>query len=490
MVFAFFLLIPIGAFSTSTSEKNELTYNKIERNTVDVIRGGINPERTEFYQPEINKDLFFIESESVHVVNAIVDDPKIPVIDITVNGFNPFLIPNRSDAATTFQNYLIVTIDRDYMDSKLSDGSDIGFTTFLDGVKISHEETSRFPPDRTLKFKIPLGYGQHLEIKGTEIFKNPTVKTNDEKMISSITENSIGKKEDNAIEKVKQSTPLENENILSVKNSKKQSCLLFWCWDIESKQESKDNSFSSTVGQFVDIITPKPYNLYSYSINPIPNIPDKSIPVDALRNAISIWEKNNPDIEFVETNDSPHMTINWKIHGTQTHQGLASCTYYENGDIRDCVLDISLGDNDCNGKYVQQDVNNISNTIMHEMGHSFGLGHTNNENQLMFGDDGVYQMDTLGYNIPDQLDENYVGQKSLNNKHDSLQSKISQLEFEYDRIYSQYSRYEGKTLPANEYQKSMTLYNELNRINSKLSPLISENNILVEKMNCFPNIEQ
>ena len=78
MVFAFFLLIPIGAFSTSTSEKNELTYNKIERNTVDVIRGGINPERTEFYQPEINKDLFFIESESVHVVNAIVDDPKIP----------------------------------------------------------------------------------------------------------------------------------------------------------------------------------------------------------------------------------------------------------------------------------------------------------------------------------------------------------------------------------------------------------------------------
>ena len=174
MVFAFFLLIPIGAFSTSTSEKNELTYNKIERNTVDVIRGGINPERTEFYQPEINKDLFFIESESVHVVNAIVDDPKIPVIDITVNGFNPFLIPNRSDAATTFQNYLIVTIDRDYMDSKLSDGSDIGFTTFLDGVKISHEETSRFPPDRTLKFKIPLGYGQHLEIKGTEIFKNPT----------------------------------------------------------------------------------------------------------------------------------------------------------------------------------------------------------------------------------------------------------------------------------------------------------------------------
>lgn len=245
---AFVLLIPIDVFSTSTSEKNELSYNPIQRNTIDVVRGGIPPERTEFYQPEINKELFFIESESIHVVNAIVDDPKIPVIDITVNAFNPVPTPNRSDAHNTFQNYLIVTIDRDYMDSKLYDGSDIRFTTFLDGVKIFHEETSRFPPDRTLKFKIPLGYNQHLEIKGTEIFKNPTVKTNDEKMISSITENDIRKNEFSVIEKGKQSAQLENENVVPVKNSKKQSCFLFWCWDVESKQESKDDGFSSTLG--------------------------------------------------------------------------------------------------------------------------------------------------------------------------------------------------------------------------------------------------
>ena len=484
------MLIPIDVFSTSTSEKNELSYNPIQRNTIDVVRGGIPPERTEFYQPEINKELFFIESESIHVVNAIVDDPKIPVIDITVNAFNPVPTPNRSDAHNTFQNYLIVTIDRDYMDSKLYDGSDIRFTTFLDGVKIFHEETSRFPPDRTLKFKIPLGYNQHLEIKGTEIFKNPTVKTNDEKMISSITENDIRKNEFSVIEKGKQSAQLENENVVPVKNSKKQSCFLFWCWDVESKQESKDDGFSSTLGRVVDIITLNPNNLYTYSINPIPNIPDKSIPIDAVRNAISIWEKNNPDIKFVETNDFPHMTINWEIHGSQTHQGRASCVVDLHGDQRNCVLDISLGDNDCNGNYVQKDVDRVSNTIMHEMGHSFGLGHTNNENRLMFGEDGVYQMDTLGYSIPSKLEAYYVSQKSLENKYNSLQSKISQLQSEYDGIYSQYSRYEGKTLPTNEYQKSVTLYNELNRINSQLHPLISESNGIVEKMNCFPNVKR
>jgi len=258
--------------------------------------------------------------------------------------------------------------------------------------------------------------------------------------------------------------------------------------------------------EITKIITPKPYNLYTYSVNPIPNIPDKTIPVKALIKSISSWEQNNPGIIFIEDEDSPHMTINWKMYGTEIHEGLASCIYYNNNNDspRDCILDISLGNIDCNGNYVQWDVDGLSNTIMHEMGHSFGLDHNRNENHLMYGIESLQlNYDTLGYDIPTQNDRFYVGQKEINDEYDILQSKINQLEPEikklqsqYDSKYSSYSQYEGKTLPPNEYQRANMLYDELSLIQNELNDSISKSNqlieqgdIIVEKINCFSNVE-
>jgi len=498
LVFGLIAIVFVLLITTST----EVAF--AQSDTIRVIPDSTNYDTSKFPQPEIGKDLFFIESESVHVVEAGVIDPKIPIIDITVNGFNPFLYPNRSDAPTP-QNYLIVTINRDYMDSKLSNGQDDQFIVLLDGTEIYHEEVNRFPPDRTLKFKIPLGYGQHLEIVGTEFSKNYVSNSFQENENILPVQNESGTYSnptviEKTIENKVETIQFEQENTKSVKN---QFCFLFWCWDVEPKQVSKDNSFSSTIEEVVDVITPKPYNLYTYSINPIPDVPNKSIPLDAVKKALSMWEENNPDIEFIETNDSPHIVINWKVYEAESHQGVANCIFYENNDVRDCELDISLGQNDCNGKYVQQDVNNVSNTIMHEMGHSFGLKHSNDENHLMYGEDGIYQMDNLGYNIPHTLEEYYVGQKTIENKYDLLESKmdslelkISQLQSEYDLIDTQYSKYVGKELPPNEYQTATHLYDKLNKISSQQTELnldrnelVYQFNDIVELSNCFPNIK-
>jgi hypothetical protein len=439
------------------------------------------------YDPIIGTDVSF-SSKAITVENVSIDE-SLNTLIVKVSS-PPQCVVRGGPNPCELDRTLIITINRNFMDSKTSLGVDEMFVTLVNGIERENNEISKGGINRSIQLEIPSGFS-NLKIIGTEIFKKSITNADGNSQSLSTQGNT------NSYEKQEQS---EQENIQSVK---KQSCFLFWCWDVEPNPKSNDNSFSSTLEEVMDAITPKPYNLYTYSINPIPDVPNKSIPSDAIKKSLSVWEENNPDIEFIETDDSPHMVINWKIYEAETHQGVANCIFYDNGDVRDCELDISLGQNDCNGNYVQQDVNNVSNTIMHEMGHSFGLRHSNDENHLMYGDDGSFQIDDLGYEIPLPFDESYVGQKTLDVKYDALQSKIdtlepkiSQLESEYDLINAQYSQYDGKTLPLNEYQKAMSLYDELNRINSKLSPLISESNDyvyqlndLVEIINCFPNVE-
>ena len=439
------------------------------------------------YDPIIGTDVSF-SSKAITVENVSIDE-SLNTLIVKVSS-PPQCVVRGGPNPCELDRTLIITINRNFMDSKTSLGVDEMFVTLVNGIERENNEISKGGINRSIQLEIPSGFS-NLKIIGTEIFKKSITNADGNSQSLSTQGNT------NSYEKQEQS---EQENIQSVK---KQSCFLFWCWDVEPNPKSNDNSFSSTLEEVMDAITPKPYNLYTYSINPIPDVPNKSIPSDAIKKSLSVWEENNPDIEFIETDDSPHMVINWKIYEAETHQGVANCIFYDNGDVRDCELDISLGQNDCNGNYVQQDVNNVSNTIMHEMGHSFGLKHSNDENHLMYGEDGIYQMDNLGYNIPHTLEEYYVGQKTIENKYDLLESKmdslelkISQLQSEYDLIDTQYSKYVGKELPPNEYQTATHLYDKLNKISSQQTELnldrnelVYQFNDIVELSNCFPNIK-
>ena len=241
----------------------------------------------------------------------------------------------------------------------------------------------------------------------------------------------------------------------------------------------------------------------SYSIQSVPNLPDVHIPLNALHKALDTWESLNSNLNFVES-EKPDVIIRWQVYASETHSGLATCNSMLFGILNQCVLDISVGDEDCSGKYIQNDKNMVSNIIMHEIGHVLGLGHNADKNSLMYSDDSTsIDFDSMGFIIPKKFEELYVGQKSLleqdqqiRNQIKSLTDSISHKNLQYDEYYAQYKYYEGKTLSAEEFEKAQMVLNKLNseadQINSLIdqqNKLITQSNSILDVLDCHPNFD-
>ena len=239
----------------------------------------------------------------------------------------------------------------------------------------------------------------------------------------------------------------------------------------------------------------------SYSIQSVPDLPDVHIPLNALHKALDAWESLNPNLNFVES-EKPDVIIRWQVYASETHSGLATCNSMLFGILNQCVLDISVGDEDCSGKYIQNDKNMVSNIIMHEIGHVLGLGHNADKNSLMYSDEShSVDFDSMGFIIPKKFEELYVGQKSLleqdqqiRNQIKSLTDSISRKNLQYDEYYKQYRYYEGKILPAEEFEKAQMVLNKLNseadQINSLIdqqNKLITQSNSVLDILDCHPN---
>ena len=124
----------------------------------------------------------------------------------------------------------------------------------------------------------------------------------------------------------------------------------------------------------------------------------------------------------------------------------------------------------------------VTDTIMHEIGHTLGLNHTSDERHLMYGTDYVQDdFDTLGYDIPDRLDDWFVGQEEIVSTLDELDVQIGALESEWDELNVEYEPYVNKSQPltAKEYTRAMELYDRLNQIAGELDRLIVHYNELL-----------
>jgi len=243
----------------------------------------------------------------------------------------------------------------------------------------------------------------------------------------------------------------------------------------------------------------------TFSVEPIPYVSDLSIPEEALSLAITNWEENNKNIKFVKVSKSGDIDIIWKKIASPNHTGLASCYENNDGSVYGCKLEISLGDVDCNGIFIQSDKGMVTSTIMHEVGHTFGLGHHPSETHLMYGDDvfSPTQFDDRGFVIPKLIEGLYVGEKTIWNEYDNLilqinsyQPEIDRLERAYNFLSIQYSPYEGQTLEQSEYQKATLLYDEvestrleLNRIVETSNEFVYQSNDLLNILNCYPRID-
>ncbi|MGY5147582.1 MAG: matrixin family metalloprotease [Candidatus Nitrosopumilus sp. bin_7KS] len=255
--------------------------------------------------------------------------------------------------------------------------------------------------------------------------------------------------------------------------------------------------------QISNVVTSKDHQIIYYSFEDVPDVPDKQIPIDALKKAIDTWEKYNPNLEFIESKNS-NIEIKWQKYASPTHTGLATCNTVLFGILSHCILDISIGAHDCNSNFVQNDENMVVNILMHEIGHTMGLGHTSEKNHLMYSTESP-QIDynTKGYSIPERFEELYVGQKLLLSEEKEIESqikllddKIAREQSQYDEYYKQYEFYEGKTLPPKEFEKAQQAHDKLNTQAEKVNDLIDQQNELIEQINeilnqlgCNPNFE-
>ena len=272
------------------------------------------------------------------------------------------------------------------------------------------------------------------------------------------------------------------------------------------------NSSNTSVGlsptveniqQISNVITSSDDKIIYYSFEDTPPLPDKQIPINALKKAIETWEAINPNLEFIQSENS-NIEIRWQVHASPTHTGLATCSTVLFGILSHCVLDISVGVNDCNDNFIQDDENMVANILMHEIGHALGLGHTSETGHLMFSTESPQiSFDTKGYAIPDRFEELYIGQKALLQQEkevraeiESLDIKISREQSQYEEYYKQYEYYEGKTLSPDDYQKAQRVFDKVNSEAEKINALIEQQNQLIEQINeivnqlgCKPNFE-
>ena len=134
--------------------------------------------------------------------------------------------------------------------------------------------------------------------------------------------------------------------------------------------------------QIPNVLTSNKHQIIYYSFE-VPDVPDKQIPIDALEKVIDTWEKYNPNLEFIESENS-NIEINWQKYESSTHTGLATYNTILFGILSHCILDISVEVEDYNSNFVQNDENMVVNILMREIGHALGLGHSSEENYLMY----------------------------------------------------------------------------------------------------------
>ena len=255
--------------------------------------------------------------------------------------------------------------------------------------------------------------------------------------------------------------------------------------------------------QISNVISPNEQQIVYYSFHVVPEIPDKQIPIQALKKSLETWENNNPQLKFVQSENS-NIEIRWQEFSSSTHTGLATCNTVLFGILSHCILDISVGAKDCNDNFVQNDENMVANILMHEIGHAFRIGHTNETGHLMYSSESYdVNFDDKGFVIPERFEELFVGQmallqreKQLREQIESLDEQLSIQKLEYEKYSKKYQFYEGKTLSSDDYKTAQQTFNKLKIETEKINDIIRKQNNLIDQANeiihqlgCTPNFK-
>jgi len=153
-------------------------------------------------------------------------------------------------------------------------------------------------------------------------------------------------------------------------------------WNFEEEVERSSNSFPSPTYEIIDETYIIKYKIY---INDQP----LGLPLDhisTLQNSFEFWEKvelntNNQDariiFEITNTKADANVWVTWVVRNIG--EGVLGHAHLGKG-----VVEVALGDYNCDGSFQLYDVKSVEQIMTHELGHSIGLPHTNDRENIMY----------------------------------------------------------------------------------------------------------
>ena len=145
--------------------------------------------------------------------------------------------------------------------------------------------------------------------------------------------------------------------------------------------------------------------LHTISYNNVLGFADTPMTELAVIDAVMAWNDTNDNVHFVIVEHEADVKIVWRDYVKDSILGEHKVHWNDEGEAIKHRIIVWFGADDCNLEYQLLPYELLKHTIMHEMGHYLGLGHTDDEDHLMYShdmsdEDLAQTYDDLNLNIP------------------------------------------------------------------------------------------
>jgi len=153
-------------------------------------------------------------------------------------------------------------------------------------------------------------------------------------------------------------------------------------WNFEEEAKTASSDFPNPTYEVIDDTYVIHYKVY---VNEQP----QGLPLDhvsTLKNSFSFWEEqelktNNQkakiQFEITDKKQEANVWVTWVVR--DIGEGVLGHAHLGKG-----VVEVTLGDYNCDGSFQLYDVKSVQNIMTHELGHSIGLPHVDDSTNIMY----------------------------------------------------------------------------------------------------------